>query len=301
LVLLRRIQHWCINQGINSASQIGFKPVFGAETHVYTALETLSLARRQRLHVALCLFDIKGAFDNVYRKALWRILRKIGMPDQLVTLLENWYAHRSLAVKVGKEVSHSFPLSKGLTQGDVLSPLLWNSFFESLLRMLEARVDGVTHSGGPQSVTLKTLAYADDLAAFCSGKNAAQVAKRAQQALDIVLEWSRNWGIKINTKPGKTEAMYFSPTFRAGQDTAPFGSRGTNAGFQPLDAGRSPDGAEALQVHWVDSYKYLGFPLTLSLDTSAYLEKRVRMLELCFTRFFFFFFFEMNVQRIQTD
>jgi hypothetical protein len=104
----------------------------------------------------------------------------------------------------------------------------------------------------------------------------------------MIMDWASAWGVKINTKPGKTEAMLFSPSYRGGQNTAPFRSNCPDAGLPPLDAGVQTGSTERLHVHWVDSYKYLGFPLTLSLDTTAYVKKRIEMLQLSFTRYFDF-------------
>ncbi len=288
LVILRRLSHWCINQGIISPEQIGFTPNLGAEMHVYSALETLRLARKRGIHASLLFVDITGAYDNVHRKALWYILKKAGLPDSFVTMLSSWYDKRTAAVKIGKERSPRFATSRGEPQGDVLSPLLWNIFFEPLLRKLSLMLDGV-HLHGPSSrLIVKHQAYADDLTIFCGGNSQRDVTRRTQAALDLVLDWARDWGMQVNTKAGKTEAMYFPPTFKPGDDPSPYCSTGKNAGFRPLDAGLSPDGKTAIAVNWTKEYKYLGFPLTLGLCTKAYVEKRVQLLQLAYYRYFAF-------------
>lgn len=288
LVILRRLSHWCINQGIISAEQIGFTPNLGAEMHVYSALETLRLARKRGIHASLLFVDITGAYDNVHRKALWYILRKAGLPADFIAMLSGWYDKRTAAVKIGKERSSRFATTRGEPQGDVLSPLLWNIFFEPLLRKLSVMLDGL-HLQGPSSrLIVKHQAYADDLTIFCGGNSQQDVMRRTQAALNIVLEWARDWGVQINAKAGKTEAMYFPPNFKPGDDPLPYCSQGKNAGLRPLDAGLSPDGQSAIAVHWTKEYKYLGFPLTLSLSTKAYVEKRVQMLQLAYYRYFAF-------------
>jgi hypothetical protein len=288
LVILRRLSHWCINQGIISPEQIGFMPNLGAEMHVYSALETLRLARKRGIHASLLFVDITGAYDNVHRKALWYILRKAGLPAEFITMLTSWYDKRTAAVKIGKERSPRFATTRGEPQGDVLSPLLWNIFFEPLLRKLSLMLDGLHLQGPTSRLIVKHQAYADDLTIFCGGRSQRDVTKRTQAALDVVLEWARDWGVQVNTKAGKTEAMYFSPSFKPGDDPSPYCSQGKNAGFQPLNAGLSPDGRTAIHVQWTREYKYLGFPLTMGLGTKAYVDKRVQMLQLAYYRYFAF-------------
>lgn len=278
LVLLRRLSHWGINEGIISPEQIGFMPHLGSEMHVYSAIETLKLARKLGTHVGLLLLDVQGAYDNVYREALWYILKRTGLPASFVTMLSGWYSRRTASVKVGNEVSEPFPTTRGEPQGDVLSPFLWNIFFEPLLRKLAAETPGLTLRGPESQLTVKQQAYADDLAVFCGGNGIGDIQSKTQKALDIAVSWASDWGARINTKMGKTEAMYFDP---AGDDSV-------DPRLTPLNAGPSPDGSTQLNVQWTREYRYLGFPLTLSLDTRAYVNKRMQLLQLAYYRYFRF-------------
>lgn len=253
-------------------------PHLGSEMHVYSALETLKIARKLGIHVGLLLVDVTGAYDNVHREALWYILKKAGLPASFITMLSNWYNRRTAAVKVGKVVSERFPTTRGEPQGDVLSPLLWNIFFEPLLRRLIAEAPGLKLQGPESTLTVKLQAYADDLAVFCGGKSVEEVQRKTQKTLDIVMSWAKDWGAQINTKQGKTNAMYFDPA----------GNSEVDPRLVPLTAGTAPDKSARPQVQWTKEYRYLGFPLTLNLDTRAYVNKRMQLLRLAYFRYFRF-------------
>lgn len=92
--------------------------------------------------------DVKGAYDNVHRAALWAILKHAGAPAPLVDFFKTWWDSRTCVVKVGDRVSDPFPCTKGVPHGNVLSPLFWNISMEVLLRALAADHDGAAVHGG---------------------------------------------------------------------------------------------------------------------------------------------------------
>ncbi len=83
---------------------------------------------------------------------MWALLHNMGIPRQLVQLLQKWNSSRTAAVRVNGTVSEPFPVTKGLPQGSVLSPLLFNLYIETLNRRL-------------RQAGYCPLTYADDLAA----------------------------------------------------------------------------------------------------------------------------------------
>ncbi len=286
LMLLKRISHWAIAQGIISRDQVGFMPYLGSESQVLAAIEAIRLARRQRKWIACGFVDISQAYDSVFQPALFHILRTAGMPADLVNLLADWFRSRTASIKIGNERSPRFPQDKGIPQGDVLSPLLWDIFFEPLLRRIEAEVPGASLSvPGIASLRLKKLAYADDLLILVTATSSEEAQQRLAAAMRIVAAWATAWGVKLNVKANKTEAMLFDWNFKAGQEHL-YCSSGPNAQLQPLDIGPAYDGVGRLLVNWVKEYRYLGFPLQLSLKTQSFVNKKAGYLESSLFRYF---------------
>ena len=73
----------------------------------------------------LAFVDLKKAFDRVLRKIIWWALRKLGVEERLVRMVEVMYVGVKSMVKVGDGCSKEFGVDVGVRQGSVLSPLLF--------------------------------------------------------------------------------------------------------------------------------------------------------------------------------
>ena len=91
---------------------------------------------------------------------LWKILKEIGIPDHLTCLLRNLYAGQEATVRTGHGTTDWFPIGKGVCQGCILSPCLFNVYAEYNLRntRLEETQAGVKIAGR----NINNLPYADD-------------------------------------------------------------------------------------------------------------------------------------------
>ena len=79
------------------------------------------------------------AFDCVHHNKLWEILKEMGIPDHLTCLLRNLYAGQEATVKTGHGTTDWFQIGKGVRQACILSPCLFNSYAEYIMRY--ARLD----------------------------------------------------------------------------------------------------------------------------------------------------------------
>jgi len=70
---------------------------------------------------------------------LWKILKEMGIPDHLTCLLRNLYAGQEARVRIGHGTMNWFQIGKGVHQGSILSPCLFNLYAEYI--MLNARLD----------------------------------------------------------------------------------------------------------------------------------------------------------------
>lgn len=267
LVLLRRLMHWCVATGVIPANQAGFMVHNSAEFQVFAALETLRYRKRISADTYLLFLDLRKAYDSVPQEGLWYVLRTMGVPDRLVRLLEAWNNARRCSVRVNGHLSEAFPVSKGLPQGDVLSPLLFNLYITVLMKRIQLLegYTGVSWTGCTPAPTIKDLWYADDMLAL------APTRQQLQLLLDAIHEWSVDWGIAIGVGNGKTNAMFVPHGRDATQPTT------------PLMAGTA-------EVPWTTEYRYLGFNLQPDLARTHYFAaiqtrmKRVKALYLTHNR-----------------
>ena len=100
--------------------------------------------------------------DCVDHKKLWKILKEMGIPDHLTCLLRNLYAGQEAPVRTGHGTTDWFQIGKGkgVRQGCILSPCLFNLYAEYIMRNagLEETQAGIQISGG----NINNLRYADD-------------------------------------------------------------------------------------------------------------------------------------------
>ena len=78
----------------------------------------------------ICFIDYAKAFDYVDHKKLWQILKGMGIPDYLTCLLRNLYIGQEETVGTGHETTDWFHIRKGVNQGFILSPCLFNFYAE---------------------------------------------------------------------------------------------------------------------------------------------------------------------------
>ena len=91
-------------------------------------------AREFQKNIYFCFVDYAKAFDCVYHNKLWKILKEIGIPDHLTCILRNLYAGQEATVRTEHGTTDSFQIGKGVCQGWILSPFLFNLYSEYIMR-----------------------------------------------------------------------------------------------------------------------------------------------------------------------
>ena len=81
-----------------------------------------------------CLIDYAKASDCVDHNKLWKILQEIGIPDHLTCLLRNLYSGKEATVRTGHGTTDHFQIAKGVHQGCILSPCLFNLYAQYIMR-----------------------------------------------------------------------------------------------------------------------------------------------------------------------
>ena len=85
-------------------------------------------------NIYFCFIDYAKAFDCVDHNKLWKILKEMGIPDHLTCLLRNLYAGQEATFRTGNGITDWFQIGKGVRQGCILSPCLFNFYAEYIMR-----------------------------------------------------------------------------------------------------------------------------------------------------------------------
>ena len=84
-------------------------------------------------NIYFCFIDYAKAFDCVHHNKLWKILKEMGIPDRLTCVLRNLYAGQEATVRTGHGTTDWFQIGKGVCQGCILSPCLFNLYAEYIM------------------------------------------------------------------------------------------------------------------------------------------------------------------------
>ena len=114
--------------------QAGFRKGRGTRGQIANIRWIIEKAREFQKNIYFCFIDYAKAFDCVDHNKLWKILKEMGIPDHLTCLLRNLYAAKEATVGTGQGITDSFQIGKGVRQGCILSPCLFNLYAEYIMR-----------------------------------------------------------------------------------------------------------------------------------------------------------------------
>ena len=159
-------------------------------------------AREFQKSIYFCFIDYPKAFDCVDHNKLWKILKEMGIPDHLTCLLGNLYAGQEATVRTGQGTTDRFQIRKGVRQGCILSPCLFNLYAEYIMRNagLEEAQAGIKITGR----NINNLRYADDTTLM------AESEEELKGLLMKVKEESEKVGLKLNIQ--KTRSWHLVPS-----------------------------------------------------------------------------------------
>ena len=146
--------------------------------------------------VYMCFIDYKKAFDCVDHEQLWVVLRDMGVPVHLIVLLRRLYTNQEATVRTEFGETDNIDIGKGVRQGCILSPLLFNIYAENIMReALEEWKRGISIGG--RMVT--NLRYADSTTLLAGTK------EDLVERMGRVRRASEKAGLYLNV--GKTKVM----------------------------------------------------------------------------------------------
>ena len=104
------------------------------EIKLPTSAGSWEKSRELQKNIYFCFIDYAKAFDCVDHNKLWKILKEMGIPEHLTCLVRNLYAGQEATVRTGHGTTDQFQIGKGVRQGCILSPCLFNLYAEYILR-----------------------------------------------------------------------------------------------------------------------------------------------------------------------
>ena len=131
-ILQARLQQY-VDQELPDV-QAEFRKGRGTRDQVVNIRCIIKKAREFQENIYFCFIDYAKTFDCVDHNKLWKILREMGIPNHLTCLLRNLYAGQEATVRTGHGTTDWFQIEKGVRQGCILSPCLFNFYAEYITR-----------------------------------------------------------------------------------------------------------------------------------------------------------------------
>ena len=166
--------------------------------HIHWIMEK---ARELQRNIYVCFIDYAKACDCVDHNKLWKILKDMGIPDHLICLLRSSYAGQEATVRTGHGTTDWLQIGKGVHQGCILSPCLFNLYTEYIT--WNARLDEAQARIKIDGRNISNLRYADDTTLMAESK------EELKSFWMNVKEEGEKIGLKLNIQ--KTEIIHSVP------------------------------------------------------------------------------------------
>ena len=175
--------------------QAGFRKGRGTRDQIANIHWIIEKARELQKIIYFCFIDYAKAFDCVDHNKLWKILKQMGIPEHLTCLLGNLDAGQEATVRTGHGTTDWFQIGKGVRQGCIFSPCLFNLHAEYIMRNggLDEAQAGITIAGR----NIDNLRDADDTTFM------AESEEELKSLLMKVKEESEKDGLKLNIQKPK--------------------------------------------------------------------------------------------------
>ena len=180
--------------------QAGFRKGRGTRDQIANIRWIIEKAREFQKNIHFYFIDYAKAFNCMDHNKLWKILKEMGIPDHPTCLLTNLYADQEATLRTGHGTTDWFQIGKGVHQGCILSPCLFISYAEYIMRNagLDEAQDGIKIAGR----NIINLRYADDTTLMAK-------SEELKSLLMKVKEESEKVGLKLNIQ--KTKIMASGP------------------------------------------------------------------------------------------
>jgi hypothetical protein len=262
-ILYKRLLHHV--QPLLHVQQAGFTQQRGCPENIFTLTECASFRYYHQNKSTYILFcDLAKAYDSVWRNGLYyKMINEYSIPPHFVNIIMQIYSSVQCCILYEGTTSTTFTPYRGLLQGSVLSPLLFNLYINELVGILHNNLTGVMYGYTCQWTNrhdvdidiapykVATTFFADDFTTVNAD------AKGVDHSLTLIYAYCTKWRLTLNCNKGKTEVlvMYCMPSDEKHQQW------------------QLPNGHI---VHRTKQYTYLGVQLHEHATAEQYIDKRLQ-------------------------
>ena len=259
ILLKRLIKH--VSEDLMPETQCGFRQNRSTSDMIFVARQTMEKCREQHRDLQMCFIDLAKAFDTVERS-----MDASGCPTKFVKIVSLLHVGMEARVRTGCLESDPFEVSRGVKQGCVLAPVLFNIYISYVTRLLADRVGdncGIQLTYRTErslfdlpklkartkthSTWFQELQYADDCALLAHSR------EDLQEALSAAADLYTKFGLQINAR--KTEVLSWTV------QTSPLQTEALTINGSPLEN--------------ASSFKYLGAWITCDCKLDTELNNRI--------------------------
>ena len=190
--------------------QAGFRKGRETRDQIANIHWIIKKAKEFQKNIYFCFIDYAKAFDCVDHNKLWKILKEMRIPDHLTCLLRNLYAGQEATVRTRHGTTDWFQIGKGVHQGCILSPCLFNFYAEYSMR--NAGLDEAQAGIKIARKNINNLRYADDITLMAE-------SEELKSLLMKVKEGSEKAGLKLNIQKIKIMESGHITSWQIGGET----------------------------------------------------------------------------------
>jgi hypothetical protein len=212
-VLHKRLEDWCETQGKLSQNQFGFRRGLSTAEPLFILSESLDhyvIERKKPLYV--CFIDVRKAYDLLWRDGLIARLHHVGVKGTMLRVIRNMLDNTTASVLINDSLTEPVKIANGVRQGDNLSPMLFNIFFDSLSDCLNAVSAPAIPKVSVGTVKFNHLMYADDLMLI------ADHPASLQTLLSLTADHFRKWRLTLNFEKTKVVVFDRQPALRSNDE-----------------------------------------------------------------------------------
>jgi hypothetical protein len=179
--------------------QTAFQPFDGMMDNLVVLDHVIQAAHKRLAPTYIASIDVSKAFDSVDHRSIAAAMQAHGLPGEFITYINECYNRSTTALTSDGQTSRRFKPSRGVLQGDPMSPMIFNLCIDVVLAQLPEHI-GVRCLDG----AVNAAAYADDILLFASTEDGLQ------ELINVVVAGLKTFGLDVNTK--KTFTLSLKPS-----------------------------------------------------------------------------------------